>query len=413
MKIIFFMTIPFLLFAQSYGLRTFIDHANEHNPMIQSKERSVQSKAQEVEAAKSDFWPTVDVGAGYTMSTPVTVIAPGQTASASAMIGMDLYDGGRRGAVLNAKSFEHTASLFEKRAFEKSVALNIINSYYSIKKYKATLYALQKRSKELQTQMERVKGFMGAGLSTSEELDRLRAAYDNNAYVIENTKLAIVQAQEALYLQSGLPAQQLKENHIREPKNVRYEPYEKSKILHAHAQAVQEQANAVGSGYLPQVNVSDQLSVYNYNDTDDIPGLTGMLPDHQNRLMLSVNMRLFDNGKMKKDQEALKYQKLSLDSQKIYADNEQRMNFRVALKRLKTLRAKLKSTQSALKAARSSYRTIKKKFEVGIVDNVTYLDALTEVTLSQARYKETLYDYEIAKSIYYFYAGKSPREYIR
>jgi hypothetical protein len=50
---------------------------------------------------------------------------------------------------------------------------------------------------------------------------------------------------------------------------------------------------------------------------------------------------------------------------------------------------------------------------VGIVDNVTYLDALTEVTLSQARYKETLYDYEIAKSIYYFYAGKSPREYIR
>jgi hypothetical protein len=128
MRIIFFMTIPFLLFAQSYGLRTFIDHANEHNPMIQSKERSVQSKAQEVEAAKSDFWPTVDVGAGYTMSTPVTVIAPGQTASASAMIGMDLYDGGRRGAVLNAKSFEHTASLFEKRAFEKSVALNIINT---------------------------------------------------------------------------------------------------------------------------------------------------------------------------------------------------------------------------------------------------------------------------------------------
>jgi outer membrane protein TolC len=353
------------------------------------------------------------VGAGHTMTTPVTVIAPGQTTSASAMIGMDLYDGGRRGAVLNAKSFEHTASLFEKRAFEKSVALTIINSYYSIKKYKATLYALQKRSEELQTQMTRIKGFMRAGLSTSEEFERLRAAYDNNAYVIENTKLAIVQAQEDLSLQSGLSAKQLKNDHIREPHHVRYEPYEKSKILHAHAQAMQEQANAVSSGYLPQVNVSDQLSVYNYNDTDDVPGLTGILPDHQNRLMLSVNMRLFDKGKMRKDEEALKYQKLSLESQKIYADKEQRMNFRVAEKRLKTLRAKEKSTKSALKAARSTYSTVKKKFEVGLVDNVTYLDALTEVTLSQARYKETLYDYEIAKSIYYYYAGKSPREYIK
>ena len=413
MRTILLMSIPFLLFAQHYGLRTFIDHANKYNPMIHSKEMNVQSKAEEIEAAKSDFWPTVDVGAGHTMTTPVTVIAPGQTTSASAMIGMDLYDGGRRGAVLNAKSFEHTASIFEKRAFEKSVALTIINSYYSIKKYKATLYALQKRSEELQTQMTRIKGFMRAGLSTSEEFERLRAAYDNNAYVIENTKLAIVQAQEDLSLQSGLSAKQLKNDHIREPHHVRYEPYEKSKILHAHAQAMQEQANAVSSGYLPQVNVSDQLSVYNYNDTDDVPGLTGILPDHQNRLMLSVNMRLFDKGKMRKDEEALKYQKLSLESQKIYADKEQRMNFRVAEKRLKTLRAKEKSTKSALKAARSTYSTVKKKFEVGLVDNVTYLDALTEVTLSQARYKETLYDYEIAKSIYYYYAGKSPREYIK
>jgi len=413
MKYLLLLLVPFVLMAKGYGLHDFIVHAQSHNPMIRAKSMEVSSSMSAMEAAQNDFWPTLDVSAGHTSSSPVTVIAPGQTTSVSALIGVDLYDGGRRGAVLNARRFEHTASLFEKQAFEKSVVLKIIDSYYTIWKYQATLHALQKRSEELQIQMHRVERFMGAGLSTREALDRLRAAFDNNAYTIENTKLAIVQAKEILFLQSGLSAQILERNYLAEPRHIQYEAYEKGKILHAHAAAAQEQADAVGSGYLPHVNLSDQISGYHHNDTDAIPGLTGILPDHQNRLMLSVNMRLFDHGKITKEQEVLRYRKLSLEAQKVYAENEQRMHFNVAQKRLKTLRAKLKSTRSGLKASRSSYRTVKEKFEAGIVDNVTYLDALTEVTLSQARYKETLYDYEIAKSIYYFYAGKHPKEYIQ
>ena len=69
--------------------------------------------------------------------------------------------------------------------------------------------------------------------------------------------------------------------------------------------------------------------------------------------------------------------------------------------------------KSALKAANSTYGVIKQKFEAGLVDNVTYLDALTQKIRAVARHKETIYDYEIAKSIYYYYAGKDPREYIR
>jgi len=89
------------------------------------------------------------------------------------------------------------------------------------------------------------------------------------------------------------------------------------------------------------------------------------------------------------------------------------MNFKLAGQSLKTTRVKLKSSKSALKAARSTYDVLKQKFEVGLVDNIAYLDALTQRTLAQARYKETIYDYEIRKSIYYYYAGKSPKEFIR
>ena len=60
-----------------------------------------------------------------------------------------------------------------------------------------------------------------------------------------------------------------------------------------------------------------------------------------------------------------------------------------------------------------AWDVLKEKFEVGLIDNIAFLDALTQKTQAQSRYKETLYDYEIGKSIYYYYAGKDPKEFIR
>jgi len=171
----------------------------------------------------------------------------------------------------------------------------------------------------------------------------------------------------------------------------------------------------IEAGYMPQVSVSDTYHKSHFDDLVNSPGFggDGFLIDHQNKLMLSVNMRLFDKGKMSKESEAMKYQKLSLLSQINHAKKEQRMNFKLAKRSLKTTRTKLKSAKSALKAAQSTYHVIRQKFEVGLVDNIAFLDALAQRTLADARYKETIYDYEIRKSIYYYYAGKDPKEFIK
>jgi outer membrane protein TolC len=165
---------------------------------------------------------------------------------------------------------------------------------------------------------------------------------------------------------------------------------------------------------MPQVKLSDTYNKSQFNDTVTMTdfGGDGLLLDHQNKLMISVNMRLFDNGKMAKESEAVKYQKMALQSEIDYALKEQKKNFKLSEKSLETIRNKLKSVNSALKASESTYRVIKQKFEAGLVDNIAYLDALSQRTLAQARQKETLYDYEVSKSIYYYYAGKSPKEFI-
>ncbi|MEA3491007.1 MAG: TolC family protein [Campylobacterota bacterium] len=415
MKIIIFLIMPLFVFSKSYGLRDFIDHANGHNDLIKSTVLKTSAKQKEIDAQKSAYWPTLDIGVSYNNNNPNSVVMPGETMTGYLSLGMDLYDGGRKSALVKAKVFQHQASIFEKQAFEKSLILDIINNYYSIKTFRSNLYSLQVSSRELKAQIDRIKRFEMVGMATQEEVDKLQAVFDDNNFLIENTKLAILTSEEKLWLNSGIETKKLKESRLTEPRGVQFEAYEKTKILNSNAAALSEQGNAIDSGYLPQIRVENTYVKSDYNRVDTIPGFggDGFLIDEQNRLTVSANMRIFDNGRMRKEREAVQYQKMSLDAQSRHSELEQRMNFKVAGSRLKTIRAKLKSAKSGLRAARSTYASIVKKFETGIVDNISYLDALKKQTMSEALYRATQYDYEIAKSIYYFYAGKNPKDYIR
>jgi outer membrane protein TolC len=416
MKLVVVLLLPLFVFGQSHSLKQYIDSAVKTNGLIKAKAINIKARQVQIDAAKSAYWPTVDVGADYSLHTPNYVVSPGQSGKIYAAVSVDLYDGGRKDAILRGKGFEHEASFFEKAAFEKSVTLEIVRHYYGIQTLKATLKALQKRSEELNAQIVRVKKFRVAGLATQEDIDKLVSVYENNNFTIENSKLSLESAKENLKLISGLTATQLRRNYFVEPKQVHFETFETIKMLQAQANAVGENANALDAGYKPQVNLSDTYHKSHFDDFVSVPGLGGgesFLIDHQNKLTVQVNMRLFDNGKMAKESEAVKYRKLALLSQIDHAKREQRMNYKLAGKGLRTSRAKLKSSKSALKAASSTYDVIRQKFEVGLVDNISFLDALAQRTLAYARYKETIYSYEIKKSIYYYYAGKDPKEFIR
>jgi len=290
--------------------------------------------------------------------------------------------------------------------------LDITNRYYSIYKLRSNLHTLKSQSKELIAQIDRIKKFYESGLATQVEIDKLQAVYENNQYLVANTNMQLITQVENIRLATGIKVDELKENRYREPKNIKYEAYETSKIISTKAKAIEQSAKAVDAGYMPQVVVSDSYRHSTYGGVQS-GGFEGLLVEEENRLNLSIGMRIFDNGKMKKDSEALRYQKLALESNAIYAQEEQKMHFRLAKSRLQTLKNKRKSTQSALRASRSTYNVIVKKFDAGAVDNIAYLDALNKLTLAKARDKTTQYDYEIAKSIYYYYAGKDPKEFIK
>jgi outer membrane protein len=414
-RLIILSLIPVGLFCGGVGLGTLIDHARSHHGEILAKEMAVQAKAKEIEAQQSAYWPTLDIGTSYTHVTPATIVSPKETVSGFLSAGVDLYDGGRKAAQLRAKRLALQSADYEKRALEKSITLQIIQYYYTQRKLQAILRALYGQSRELKAQLHRVRKFVKEGLATEEAADKLEAAYKSNRYNIENTKLMIETARENLSLLSGLSVRSIKAQRIKEPGRLHVEPYEPNKILSLASKSAEANAEAINAGYRPQVRLEDTYSRSHFSKSGGMPGFDtdSFLPDHQNKLNLSIHMRLFDHGRMRKESEALRYQKLALQSQYRQSLRAQKMHYKIAKKTLHTLNMKLRSAKAGLKAASSTYHTIVKKYEAGLVDEITYLDALNKKTLAEARYKESLYDYEIAKSKVYYYAGKDPREFIR
>jgi len=72
--------------------------------------------------------------------------------------------------------------------------------------------------------------------------------------------------------------------------------------LQAGADVLEENAKAIDAGYKPQLALQDTYSRSHYDDLKNAGfNAEDLLLEGQNEVMLTVNMRLFDRGKMKKE----------------------------------------------------------------------------------------------------------------
>jgi outer membrane protein TolC len=89
------------------------------------------------------------------------------------------------------------------------------------------------------------------------------------------------------------------------------------------------------------------------------------------------------------------------------------MEQELALEKIKSVRLRVTSAKSALDAAASAFRTINEKYNARIVDNVTYLDALSARTTAKALHEKALNELDLSYAQYYFASGKNIEEFIK
>lgn len=408
-KMLLLMFVPVLLMSDD--LKSLLQFAKKNNNLVNAAKISVASKEQELKSAQSNYYPTIDANAFYKRDDKASPFQPGTTYGASAKIGFDIYDGGKKSYTQKQKENEHSSASYTYKDTKKSILLAIAQDYYNLKSLQALLSAREEASNALKAQLERMKQFFEAELATSDDVDRLQSAYDGNTYAIESIKFQITTLKKGLELKVGKKINNL-ENSIFNKTLQKQEELDSIQALKYNKNALNNLSQTIDSYYYPTVRVEDTYSVYGYQDKPVIASQPIALLDNQNEIMATVGLRLFDFGALKEQKEALKLKADALNEQIIYKSKEQQMQFELSIQRIYTAKLNIKSSKSALKAAQSALKTITKKYSAGIVDNVVYLDALTSQTKAKATYEKALNDLEIAYAIYYYYSNKKLEEFL-
>jgi len=404
---ILLIILPFVLNAQS--LKSILEYATNNNQLVASKEFSQESKQKEVNSRESAYYPTLDIGAFYQSVDERDFMRAGDTYSGFAKLGFDIYDGGSKSALLEQKQNEYKSTSSDLSDVKKTIALQITQNFFGIKSLEAVYLSREEAQKSLEVQLKRMTSFYDAQLATKDDVDRLQSAFDTNIYEMESIKLQILTLKLNLQLQVGREISSLDNSSFSEDLGNEMELVDSIKSLQHSRDALSSLSESVDSVYYPQIRIEDTYSLYGYGNTD---ALHPEGVDQQNKIMLSANMRLFDNATIKNSKQALEINAQAISKNIEYKTSEQKMQYKLSLATIKTSKIKIKSAESALVSATSAFDTIEKKYSAGIVDNVVYLDALASKTTAASLYETSLNDLQVAYAKYYYYSGKKIEEFL-
>lgn len=402
--------VPLFLYAQS--LKSLLEYAQSSNELIASQKLLSESKKSELKSSENALYPTVDLGGFYKRDDAPNPILPGTTYSGYATVSLDVYKGGAMRATIRQKEDELLSSHFNTEATKNSIELSIVEDFYNIKSTEAQLRAREEASKAVAAQLERMKQFFQASLATSDDVARLQSAYDANLYEIDSIKFQILSLKRGLEVKVGQAIGQLDASAFKKLDSIADEELVAIQALRATKKSLLSASKVIESYYYPQIKVADTYSLYGYADEPTFGNIAIEQLTHQNEILATLNVRLYDFDLLSEKKRAVILQADALREKIAYQSKEQRVQQELARERIKTAELNIKSSQSALKAASSALKTITKKYNSGIVDNVVYLDALSSQTEAKARYERALNNLELAYALYYFYNGKKLREYL-
>jgi len=411
-KTALFLMLPLFLYGEN--LKELIQIAENKNDLIIAKTYIQESKSKELDSKNSAYFPTIDLGGYYKRDDEPSPFQPGDTLSGFAKVSYDIYNGGKRSAESDQAKYTLQASSFDTEAYKKSLSLQIAQDFFTIKTLEASLSARAEAQESLKKQLERIKKFYEVKMATRDDVDRVQADFDTNIYDMESIKFQIISLKSSLSLKVGKEINKLDTSSFVKADSTTYETLDTTKSLISQNRSLQYTAEAIDSFYYPNVKLEDTYSLYGYDRRDLQAEAYGSVPlEQQNRLLLSVNFRVFDYGAISDVKESVLLTSQALKSQIAYQTKEQKVQYKLALSRIQTAKIRIQSALSALNAATSAFNTIEKKYNAGIVDYIVYLDALTKRTSSKALYESGLNELEIAYAIYYFYSGKNIKEELK
>ncbi len=407
------ISILFLpLFLYSYTLDELVDIAHE-NRLIKSAQHSLSASEKNYDSAKSSYLPTIEIGATAQNAAEESFATPKNSLSAYANLKYMLYDGGKKYDLYKQLDAGIDASKQNLESVKNDITLELSRLYFEYLSLLSDKKATIQEIEQLKAELKRLKMYFKSGSATEDEVLKIDSRVKNSNVTLQEIELNLQKVLHTLEYFTTVKIDKIDEgSKIDYIQNDQKELRSDLKSLEFQTDALKYSAESLRSANYPTLYFNNRLS-YNEYDFDDPKYDTGMLTDTQNIASLNLSWNILDFGATTKKYEAAYEQFLSqqsiLEHQKAAAD----VDYRLALKSLEISKDKVDASKSTLDAASATYELIKLRYQNGIVDNIAYLQALSEKYEATRGYKRALNDYEVKKAELIYYSGKNIKEYLK
>jgi outer membrane protein TolC len=406
-SISFLLIMPFALFGEN--LSQLIE-LSKNNKMIDSSKITIESTKDSYESVKNSYMPKFNLGAGYSNNNYEISGYPRNSAKVEGSVDYTLYDGGKKGNIYDSYEASIKKEGESLEDLKNQIAIQVTNYYYNYLSYIAQKEVKLQEIEQLEAQYVRLKKFLDAGTVTEDEVQKIISNIQTAKVALHEIDLNVETINHNLEYVIGKTVSIEKGSKIDEYDSTQNKLRADIKAIEYELESLKADAKATKSGKLPKVSLNN---TYSYNDLE-YDNSSNFTKDY-NRNIASVNLSwdIFDFDATNKAYEAAYKKYLALKSQFEYEKNKANVDLKLALKSYEIGKLKIESAEAGVNAANSAYKTIKAKYEAGLIDNVSYLEALTDKYSAQSALKVSLNDLELKKANIIYYSGEKLEEYVK
>ena len=399
------------LFLYSHTLEELVEISHK-NRVVEAASFSVNAKEKAYESTQSGYLPTINIGGAYLNTYKETPASAQNTLRANASLQYILYDGGKKDALYDQLLYTVDAGKENLEAVKNTISLDVTRLYFAYLSLSADKEATHQEIKQLEAELQRLEMFYKTGSVTRDEVDKIDSRLKNADVVLNEIELGI---QRVLHTLEYYTTQEI--TIINPGSTLKIETVQSSqtrpdiKVLEFEAQALMSEALTRKSNNLPTLFFDNTLSYSEYYFDDKVYEKNS-LPNEQNVASLNFAWNVFDFGATTEAYESKQFEYLAKKATLDYEKNKADVNYRLAKKELDLANLNIKATKATLDAASSTYELIKLKYQNGTIDNVAYLQALSEKFSAQRGYERAKNDVEIKKAEVLFYSGHTIKEFL-
>ncbi len=403
----------FLLPVALYGdikLSSLIDRAHNHREIAIEQSKLHQIKLERKSLSKS-YLPRIDASGSAVYTDKTGGFDAKESYNATLSAELMLFDGFKRENRLSQMDSLSASQSHALSSAKKELSLEIIRLAIEYENSIDEKYALDALQEHLEAQHERLLRFKDAGLASEDMLLRIVSELKDVEYQQLQLRYLIEKQRLNIALVSGVSLHHHEsiEIDIIEPKIYKKDDSDRLKSLQELKKAKLYESKSASGGLYPTIKLVDELSFNDYRGDS----MADMRVRRQNKVLAVASMNLFDFGSESATAEAKRVEALTLEYQIAHQDELDRIEFDLSMDKKAMAFRQLEASISAQEAAQSTYISVKKKYESGIVDFITYLDALYLMHNANNRLSSSKRELLASYAAYYYHSGADPREFVK